>query len=134
MPKTQIADNCYYTKKHEWLCPHDLERGSYRMGISDYAQHALGDIVYVDINCVENSPVQSETSLGVIESVKAVEDLYSPISGTIVAINSAIQEKPELLNQKAYEAWIVEIKIANQDDLKGLMDAKAYSAYTENLP
>lgn len=115
-----------YTKEHEWI---KVERGLGRVGITHHAQNALGDVVFVELPKVGRAVKQMET-FGVVESVKAVSDLYSPASGEVVEANGALEGKPELVNQDCYGAgWMIVVKLANPKELDALMDAKAYEAY-----
>ncbi|HSB77650.1 MAG TPA: glycine cleavage system protein GcvH [Candidatus Methylomirabilis sp.] len=115
-----------YTKEHEWI---KVERDLGRVGITHHAQNALGDVVFVELPKVGRAVKQMET-FGVVESVKAVSDLYSPASGEVVEANGALEGKPELVNQDCYGAgWMIVVKLANPKELDALMDAKAYEAY-----
>lgn len=114
-----------YAKSHEWL---KLEGdGSATVGITDYAQSALGDITYIQLPKVGITYKAGET-FGVVESVKAASDLYLPVAGTITAVNTALDSAPEKLNSAPYEgAWILKMKVANQAEANALLDAEAYS-------
>ena len=115
-----------YTKEHEWI-KREGDRG--RVGITHHAQNALGDVVFVELPKVGRAVRQMET-FGVVESVKAVSDLYSPASGEVVEVNGALDGKPELVNQDCYGAgWMIVVKLATPKELNALMDAKAYEAY-----
>ena len=115
-----------YTKEHEWI---KVEGSKGRVGITHHAQDALGDVVFVELPKVGRAVKQMET-FGVVESVKAVSDLYSPVSGEVVEVNDALEGKPELVNQDCYAAgWMIVVKLANPKELDQLMDAKAYEAY-----
>jgi glycine cleavage system H protein len=124
-----INENLLYTKDHEWL---RAEEGKGYIGISDYAQHHLGDIVYIELPMVGDSATQGEP-IGVVESVKAVSSIYSPVSGSIIEVNQDLEEAPELLNQDPYENWIAVIEISDNSELENLMDASEYAAYCETL-
>jgi glycine cleavage system H protein len=116
-----------YSKEHEWVVPGD---GSARVGITDYAQEQLGDIVYVDLPEPGATLTQFE-KMGEIESVKAVSDLYSPVSGEVVAINQAVVEKPELVNSDPHgDGWLLEVKLSGDGELEKLMSAEDYDAFT----
>ncbi len=118
-------ENLYYTKEHEWIRI-DEERAV--IGITDYAQDQLGDIVYVELPEVGSQVTQRETC-GTIESVKTVSDLYAPLSGEIIAINEALDETPELINNDPYKTgWIVEIRFSDQAELHNVLRADAYEA------
>ncbi len=115
-----------YTKEHEWI---RVEGDSGRVGITHHAQNALGDVVFVELPKVGRRLTQMET-FGVVESVKAVSDLFCPASGQVTEVNGALEGKPELVNQDCYGAgWMLVVKLANSKELGGLMDAKAYEAY-----
>ena len=116
-----------YTSEHEWVSALTAE-GTVRVGITDHAQDALGDVVYVDLPSVGDS-VAAEDSFGEIESTKSVSDLFAPIAGEIVAANEALEDDPALVNSDPYgEGWIIEIRPENADDLANLLDAEAYKA------
>ena len=112
-----------YAKTHEWV---KVEDGVYVIGISDYAQHALGDVVFVNLP-QEGDEVTATESFGDVESVKAVSDIVSPVTGTICAVNEELVDSPELLNNDPYGAWI--IKVQDVTDTDELLDAAAYEAF-----
>lgn len=115
-----------YTKEHEWI---KLEGEKGRVGITHHAQEALGDVVFVELPKVGRRLRQMET-FGVVESVKAVSDLYSPASGEVVEVNSALEAKPEMVNKECYGAgWMILVKVTDPKELGTLMDARAYEAY-----
>ena len=116
-----------YTSSHEWLL--DLGNGSYRVGLSDFAQHALGDIVFIDLP-QPGDAVTAEASLGDVESVKAVSEVLSPVSGTVTATNEALSSAPESINADPYGAWLIEVN--NVSAFAELMDAAAYEAFCAN--
>ena len=121
-----------YTSEHEWVSALTAE-GTVRVGITDHAQDALGDVVYVDLPSVGDSVV-AEDSFGEIESTKSVSDLFAPIAGEIVAANEGLEDDPALVNSDPYgEGWIVEIRPENADDLANLLDAEAYKAELDKL-
>ncbi len=121
---SNIPANLRYAKSHEWL---KLESdGTATVGISDYAQSSLGDITYVQLPKVGTAYKAGET-FGVVESVKAASDLYAPVAGTVVAVNSTLDGAPETLNSAPYDgAWIMKLKVANPADADALLDAAAY--------
>lgn len=119
--------NLKYAKSHEWV--EELEDGKVRMGISDYAQDQLGNIVFVNLP-QEGDAVNAEDSFMDLESVKAVSDLYSPATGEITAVNQELEDAPELLNENPYGAWIVEI--SDVTALGELMSAAEYEAFCQN--
>ncbi|MEN6595074.1 MAG: glycine cleavage system protein GcvH [Clostridiaceae bacterium] len=115
-----------YTASHEWLM--DMGGGIYRVGLSDYAQHALGDIVFIDLPAVGDK-LTKDVSLGDVESVKAVSEVVSPVSGTVSAVNDALSGAPETINAAPYETWLVEVTGATA--FSDLLDAAAYQAVCE---
>jgi len=117
-----------YTEDHEWLRP---EGKSGRMGITDFAQDQLGDVVFVELPEVGRQVRQGE-AFGVVESVKSVSDVFAPISGKVVAVNQELVDKPELVNQDPYgQGWIAELEIANDGEVQALLDAGAYGKHQE---
>lgn len=117
-----------YTKTHEWARVEP--DGVVTVGITDFAQDALGDIVFVEFPKV-GAHVKAGDAVGVVESVKAASDIYAPVSGEVVAINDAIPEHWEAINEDAFAAWLYRLKPANPDELKGLLDAARYAATAE---
>ena len=117
-------ENLKYTKEHEWI---DSKTG--KVGITDYAQHSLTDIVFVELP--ENGKkTEQGKSFAIVESVKSVSDVFAPASGTFEESNSALSEKPQLVNEDPYgKGWIAKIKISNAAELNRLMDKNAYGAY-----
>lgn len=114
-----------YTKDHEWL---RIEDGEAVVGITDFAQRELGDIVFLDIDTVGEEVAQDEV-FGTVEAVKTVSDLFMPISGTILAVNDKIDDSPELVNQDPYgEGWLVRIRMNNPADVEALLSSEAYAA------
>ena len=114
-----------YTKEHEWV---RVDDGVGTVGITDYAQDELGDIVYVEMPAPGTSVKQSE-KLGEIESVKAVSDLYAPVSGEVVEVNQEMNDHPELLNESPYEkGWLVRLRLADAAELEALLTAEQYDA------
>ena len=121
-----------YTSEHEWVSALTAE-GTVRVGITDHAQDALGDVVYVDLPSVGDS-VAAEDSFGEIESTKSVSDLFAPIAGEIVAVNEGLEDDPALVNSDPYgEGWIIEIRPENADDLADLLTAEGYQAELDKL-
>lgn len=121
-----------YTSEHEWVSALTAE-GTVRVGITDHAQDALGDVVYVDLPSVGDS-VAAEDSFGEIESTKSVSDLFAPIAGEIVAVNEGMEDDPALVNSDPYgEGWIIEIRPENADDLANLLTAEGYQAELDKL-
>ena len=111
-----------YTKDHEWI---ELTADQGKVGITDYAQQQLGDVVYVDLPEV-GAKVKQGQSFGTIESVKAVSELYSPVTGEIVDVNAALKDKPETLNASPHDSWMVVIKLTNPSEAGALLDAAQY--------
>jgi glycine cleavage system H protein len=115
-----------YTKQHEWI---DVKDGVGTIGITDYAQHELGDVVFVELPKL-GAKVQSGKSLGTVESVKAVSEIYAPVSGEVVAANDDLEKTPEKLNSDPHgAAWLVRVKLSDPAEVSALMDAKAYEAF-----
>lgn len=123
----EIREGIYYTKDNEWA---KIENGNCKVGIDDYAQQKLHEIVFVDLPKIGLKILQME-SLGTVESVKAVADVYSPVSGEVIEVNEKLRDNPELINKNPYDdGWIAAIKTSKlQDDMKNMMDAKAYSEF-----
>ena len=117
--------NARYAETHDWV---RVEDGLAVCGISDYAQHALSDVVYVELPDAGTAVTQGEVYT-TVESVKAAEEVFAPVSGEIVAVNEALEDTPEALNSDPYGAWIVKIKLADEGELDALMDAAAYEAF-----
>jgi len=113
-----------YTKDHEWI---SVENGVGRVGITDFAQVQLGDVVYVELPDVGASLTAGQ-SFGTIESVKAVSELFAPVSGEVVEVNAALKDKPELVNSAPHDTWMVAIKLDNPSEAGELLDATAYDA------
>jgi glycine cleavage system H protein len=111
-----------YTREHEWIAPDGA------VGITDYAQNSLGDIVYVDTPKV-GDPVTANQTFGSVESVKAVSDLYSPVTGTVTAINEELKSSPDKINEAPHETWIIKVALADPAQLNGLLNAAAYEAF-----
>ena len=125
-----VPDELRYSAEHEWASR--LDDGSrVRIGITDYAQDALGDVVFVDLPEV-GSAVSAGDAVGELESTKSVSDMYAPVSGSVVAVNEALTDHPELLNEDPYgEGWLCEIEMSNPADLDAMMDAAGYLALTD---
>lgn len=118
-----FPDNLKYTKDHEWVL---LDGDIATIGITDFAQRELGDIVFVDIDTLDQS-VDAEAVFGSVEAVKTVSDLYLPVAGTIIEVNEALANAPELVNSDPYgEGWMVKVKVNNVEDVNDLLDAAAY--------
>ncbi len=120
-----FPENLKYTKDHEWI---SLEGNVATIGITEFAQHELGDIVYVDIS-TKGKALAAEDVFGTVEAVKTVSDLFLPAAGTVIEVNPALEARPELVNSDPYgEGWMIKMTIDTPDDISKLMDASAYSA------
>ncbi|MGM9709507.1 MAG: glycine cleavage system protein GcvH [Prevotella sp.] len=120
----KVIEGLYYSESHEYV----KVEGEYGyIGITDYAQHELGNVVYVDMPEVDDE-VSAGEEFGAVESVKAASDLNSPVSGTVVEVNSALEDEPELLNSDAFGNWIIKVRIENPNELQSLMSASEYEA------
>jgi len=118
-----IPDTLRFTKDHEWI---RVEGNTAVVGITDFAQHELGDIVYVDINAV-GKKLNKDEVFGTVEAVKTVSDLYLPVSGTVTEVNPDLNANPELVNQDPYgKGWMVKVELSNASDVNDLMDASSY--------
>ena len=126
MAKT--IEGLYYSESHEWL---KIEGEYGYIGITDHAQQAMGNIVYVDMP-EEEDEVTAGEDFGAVESVKAASDLISPVSGEVVEVNEALADAPELLNQDAYANWIIKVRLSDPSEADALMDAAAYDKHCEN--
>lgn len=121
-----------YTPEHEWVRESGEQAGSVRIGITSYAQEALGDIVYVQLP-EAGSTVESGAAIGELESTKSVSDIYAPVGGTVVARNDNLEQAPDLINSDPYgEGWLLEIEPADGDGLANLLDAETYRAQVES--
>lgn len=123
----KVIEGLCYSESHEYV---KVEGNFAYIGITDYAQHALGNIVYVDMPEVDDE-LTAEEDFGAVESVKAASDLNSPVSGTVVEVNDKLEDKPELINQDAFANWIIKVKLSDKSELDGLMDAEAYKKLIE---
>ena len=120
-----IPKDLRYTQEHEWV---KIEGNKVRVGITDFAQHELGDIVFVELPEVGDTVTFNET-FGSVESVKTVSELYSPVSGTVVEINEALADSPEFVNESPYEnAWMIVVELSNEAEVEALLTAEAYEA------
>ena len=123
----RVIEGLYYSESHEYVRV-DGEFGY--IGITDYAQNALGNVVYVDMPEVDDE-VEAGEEFGAVESVKAASDLISPVSGTGVEVNDSLDDSPELINEDAYENWIIKVELTDKAELDNLMDAEAYQAFCQ---
>ncbi len=125
-----VPANLRYTKEHEWAGDRN---GKCLVGITDYAQHALGDVVYVELPAV-GATVTKGKSFGTVESVKAVSDIYAPVDGKVVEVNNNLSSSPELVNSSPYEnAWMIVIEPTNKTQLNELLDAKQYTGFLAEI-
>ena len=123
----KVIEGLYYSESHEFV---RVEGDFGFIGITDYAQNALGNVVYVDMPDVDDE-VEAGEEFGAVESVKAASDLFSPVSGKVVEVNEALDDQPELINQDAFENWIIKVQLSDKTELDNLMDAEAYKALIE---
>ena len=125
---SKVIEGLYYSESHEYV----KVEGEYGyVGITDYAQHELGNVVYVDMPDVDDDVTAGE-DFGAVESVKAASDLISPVSGVVVEVNEALGDEPELINKDAFANWIIKVKLYDMSELDELMDAAAYTAFIES--
>ena len=121
----KVIEGLYYSESHEFV----RVEGDYGfVGFTDYAQNALGTVVYVDMPDVDDE-VEAGEEFGAVESTKAASDLISPVSGKVVEVNEALDDTPELINQDAFANWIIKVELSDKGDLDNLMDAKAYTEF-----
>jgi glycine cleavage system H protein len=125
---TNVPANLKYTKEHEWAL---LEGDVLTVGITDFAQSALGDIVFVEVPDVGSDVITGKT-FGVVESIKSVSDLYSPVSGEVVAKNSDVEGSPEKINQDSYGSWLIKVKVKNPSELDSLLTAAQYQEFCQS--
>ena len=124
----KVIEGLYYSESHEYV---RVEGEFGYIGITDYAQHELGNVVYVDMPEVDDE-VEAGEEFGAVESVKAASDLNSPVSGVVVEVNEALEDDPELLNKDAFANWIIKVSLSDKSELDNLMDAKAYEEFCAN--
>ncbi|MFH1062238.1 MAG: glycine cleavage system protein GcvH [Candidatus Omnitrophota bacterium] len=121
-----VPEGLFYTKEHEWV---KIDGNQAKMGISDHAQHELGDITFVELPAQQTQCEQFK-QIATIESVKAASDIYAPLSGKVTAVNNKVVENPELVNQSPYEqGWLLAIELTEESQIENLMDADAYKNY-----
>ena len=121
----KVVSGLFYSDDHEWV---RVEGDRAYVGITDFAAHQLGEVVYVELPDVD-SELSKGDSFGVIESVKAASDAYSPVSGTVVEVNEALSDNPELINEDAYENWMMCVELSDKSELESLMSASAYEEF-----
>lgn len=123
-----VPTNLKYTKDHEWI---KIDGDTATIGITDFAQGELGDIVYVEVETIGETLDKDEV-FGTVEAVKTVSDLYLPLTGEILEFNEDLEDEPEMVNEEPYDkGWMIKMKIANQDEVKELMDAETYKSHIE---
>jgi len=123
-----VPKNLNFTKNHEWI---KIEGPEALIGITDYAQSELGEIVFIELPAIGDSK-EKESTFGTVEAVKAVSDLFMPVTGTVIAVNAELENKPELINKDPYETgWIIRILITDPSELSSLLDAEAYSLFIQ---
>ena len=123
----EIRENLNYTKDHEWI---SIDGDIATVGITDFAQSELGDIVYVEVDTLDEN-LSKDDVFGTVEAVKTVSDLFIPVSGEILEFNESLNDNPELINESPYdEGWIIKMKVENSDQLSELLDSKSYSEIT----
>ncbi|MAZ59290.1 MAG: glycine cleavage system protein H [Chloroflexi bacterium] len=128
-----ISDDCKYTQEHEWVKVENTDANEVLVGITDYAQDQLGDIVYLELPQT-GSVVKQLDKMGEIESVKAVSDLFSPISGNVIESNSDLNDHPELVNEDPFgKGWLIRVTMTSVNELDGLMAASEYQSYIDGL-
>ena len=123
----KIVEGIYYSKDHEWI---KVDGDEVCIGITDYAQHALGEVVYVEMPEIDDE-LDAGDAFGVIESVKAASDSYMPVSGSIVEVNEELETTPQLLNSSPYDSWILKVKISDSSELDSLMSHEDYKVFCE---
>ncbi|MBR6121970.1 MAG: glycine cleavage system protein GcvH [Prevotella sp.] len=124
-----VKEGLYYSESHEYV---RIEGEYGYIGITDYAQNALGNVVYVDMPDVDDE-VEAGEEFGAVESVKAASDLIAPVSGVVVEKNEALEDQPELINQEPWENWIIKVELSDKTQLDNLMDAEAYTSFCATL-
>ena len=124
---SKVIEGLYYSESHEFV---RIEGEYAYVGITDYAQHQLGNVVYVDMPDVDDEVAQGE-EFGAVESVKAASDLISPVTGTVVEVNEKLADNPQPINEDAFSNWIIKVKVDDTEELKNLLDAKGYEAICE---
>ena len=120
---SKIVEGLLYSDSHEWVM---VDGDIAIIGVTDFAQAEMGDITYVDLPEVDDEVSKGE-DFGALESVKASSELYSPVSGTVVAVNEALEDAPELVNEDAFASWIIKVEMSDKEELESLMDAAAYA-------
>lgn len=124
---SQIPENLKYTEEHEWVL---VEGNIATIGITDFAQHSLGDIVFVELPD-EEEELEKGGTFGVVESIKSVSDLYSPVDGLVKEKNTDVEDTPETINEDAYKAWLIKLELKDASQVESLMDAAKYKEFCE---
>lgn len=124
---SKVIEGLRYSESHEWV---KVEDGLAVVGVSDFAQKEMGNITYVDLPDVDDEVTAGE-DFGALESVKAASDLIAPVSGKVVAVNEALEDEPELVNQDAYAAWIIKVEMSDPSELDALLDAEGYKKISD---
>ena len=124
---SKIVEGLFYTNTHEWV---KVEEGFAFIGITDYAQESLGEIVFIELP-EEDDSLEKGEELGAIESVKAASDILSPLTGNVVEVNEALEDGPELINEDAFANWIVKVELSDESELEGLLNAEQYKEICE---
>jgi glycine cleavage system H protein len=124
---SQVIENLLYTEDHEWI---KVEGKIASIGITDFAQNSLGDIVFVELPDADEEITEGNT-FGVVESIKSVSDLYTPLSGKVVEKNEQIEESPEQINQDAFNSWLIKVELSDESQLTKLMDANKYKEFCD---
>lgn len=125
----KVVEGLLYSKEHEWV---DVDGNTMTMGITDYAQDQLGDIVFVELP-MEDDEFSKDDVFGVIESVKAASDIFMPVSGVILEVNLDLEDAPEEVNENPYESWMVKVELTDESELEDLMSAEEYKKFCESL-
>ena len=125
---SQIPENLKYTEEHEWVL---IEENIATIGITDFAQNSLGDIVFIELPD-EESDVEKGETFGVVESIKSVSDLYSPVDGVVSERNSNVEDTPESINEDAYKGWLIKVDMKNPSQVESLMSSEKYKEFCES--
>ena len=124
---SQIPENLKYTEEHEWVL---VEGNTAQIGITDFAQSSLGDIVFVELPD-EDTDLSKDSSFGVVESIKSVSDLYIPVDGKVIEKNTELEDSPEKINEDAYSSWLIKIELSDASQIDSLMSAEEYKSFCE---
>jgi glycine cleavage system H protein len=121
----RTPEHLKYTKEHEWI---EIKNGIATIGVTDFAQSALGDVVFVEFPEV-GAQIKKDESFGVVESIKSVSDLFSPLSGEVLEVNDKLEENPELINDEPYNSWMIKVKLSIPEETESLVNAASYQSY-----